>query len=173
MSHVSVQSPPAVSQLRVRARASRASPPRPPATRASTPAVLFWPHGLHRCLGALVPCTFTTPADSAPSSDHCSELPFSGRSSYGFAKAPVTKSHMLSGLRDRNGLSCGSGGWSLRPRCRLGVFPPRHPSWAWRWSSSPRVPSMNFLMCICVPVFSSSYKETSHPESGPTLRISF
>ena len=122
MSHISVQSPPAVSQLRVRARASCASPPRPPATRASTPAVLFWPHGLHRCLGALVPCTFTTPADSALSSDHCSELPFSGRSSYGFAKAPVTKSHMLSGLRDRNGLSCGSGGWKSETKVLAGCI---------------------------------------------------
>ena len=68
------------------------------------------------------PCTFTTAADSALSSDHCSELPFLGRSSCGFPNAPVTKSHMLSGLRDRNGLSCGSGGWKSETKVSAGCI---------------------------------------------------
>lgn len=178
MSHISAQNPPAVSQLRVKARASPASPPRPPGTPASSPAVLFRPHGLRHCLRALAPARpphASQPLRAQPSlsSDHCSKVPFLVRSSCGFAKAPVTKAHVLSGLGARNGLSCGSGGYKSQTKV-LG-----------RWVSSEAsllgletvvfspCPPMNFLVCICVPVFSSSYKDTSHLGSGPTLTISF
>lgn len=78
----------------------------------------------------------------------------------------------VSGLGGRNGLSCGSGGYKSQTK----VF-------AWQVSSETSLlgletvvfspcPPMNFLVGICVPVF-SSYKDTSQLGSGPTLMISF